>query len=88
MGSRTPEVAAARLANECGSVSRYRVYRTTQESTESAPAVGGWEVDRSRIEKGGALIDTDKMQAAKRAAMTRSGAHRARESGGPAHGRD
>lgn len=60
------------MAETCGSVHRYRVYRTTREGNEQFPAQGGWEVDMARLETGGGLMRTEQVLAARKAAMMHS----------------
>lgn len=56
-GGKTKSEAAAKvIAEECPAVQRYRVYRTTQESTPERPAVASWEVDVQRSAPGAALV--------------------------------
>lgn len=75
-GKSKPEAVAQKLAAECPAVERYRLYRTTQEGTESAPAVGTWEKDLMRQKRGGPLLDTAQVETAKRAALSRPSVQR------------
>ncbi|WP_271986656.1 zeta toxin family protein [Pseudoclavibacter terrae] len=64
-GKTKSEASARVLAEECPAVQRYRVYRTTQESTPERPAVASWEVDLQRASRGGPLVDPQAAAAAK-----------------------
>lgn len=87
-GKSKPEAAAHNLAKMCPAVERYRVYRTTQEGTETTPAVGAWETDQSRQKRGGPLLDTAQVETAKRAALTRPGLPHLRPTNDKSSGRD
>lgn len=87
-GKSKPEAVAQILAAECPAVERYRVYRTTQEGTEAAPAIGAWEKDLMRQKRGGPLLDTSQVETAKRAALTRPNAQRVNPKNDRGSGRD
>ncbi len=57
-GKSKPEAFAEKLAVECPTVRRYRLYRTTTEGTDSGPAVASLEKDLSRSRHGSALLET------------------------------
>lgn len=87
-GRSKPEAVAQNLATGCPAVQRYRVYRTTKEGTESAPAVGAWEKDLSRQKRGGPLLDTAQVETARRAALSRAPSPRRTTDQGRGEGRD
>ncbi len=56
-GTSLPETAARILAEECPAVTRYRVFRTSMGQAQEAHAKPSIEVNKSRAERGGALLD-------------------------------
>lgn len=88
-GSSKPEAAARALAEQCPAVSRYRVFRTTMDEARSAAAESRLaqsrvEVDKSRSQRGSALLATALARTQTRAAASRPpAARRVRSTNGP-----
>lgn len=65
-GKSKPEQAAQVLAETCPAVSRYRVYRTTEEKAKEPQPTPTVETDLARAKRGAPLVDTQQLDAQKR----------------------
>lgn len=69
-GKSKPEHAAQVLAETCPAVTRYRVYRTTEEQAKEAQPKPTVEKDLSRANAGSPLVDTQQLETQKRLGLT------------------
>lgn len=74
-GVSKPQDVAQKMANEFPNVTAFRRWRTTQIETAESPARGHWQVNQTRIERGGALTDATRVTAPEAAYRPRVPGH-------------